>query len=528
MALMASAPDAESIWAVAVWMTGAALLLAVEALVQPRSRRPQRPLSVWAIQFGLWSIAFSLLLLLSQRPVFAAGLALAGALLLVLVNNAKYQALREPFLFSDFGLFSQALKHPRLYLPFLGLGKALLGAAAIGGSIGLGLFVEPPLPPAIGWPAFATLVVATGLVGIVLLRGGGPAAPAPSLKPLQDLRTLGLAASLWLYWRLETATPVNRRESAAGTGLRPPQTRHRPLPERLPHIVAVQSESFFDPRRLLDTVNPAVLMNFDRIRKDAELHGTLQVPAWGANTMRTEFGFLTGIAADELGIHRFNPYRKLARHPTSSLAAVARSLGYRTLCIHPHPASFFGRDSVYPHLGFDEFIDIQQFDATETCGPYICDAAVGRMIGRQLASSNRPLFVFAITMENHGPLHLEKVAPGDSERCYRTPPPAGFDDLTVYLRHLANADRMLGDLTTLLSQQQREGLLCWFGDHVPSLPSVYAALDFNDGRTDYLLWRTRHHRVEYRDLAVEDLGQALLKAMLLQESPRCDTTLAPD
>jgi phosphoglycerol transferase MdoB-like AlkP superfamily enzyme len=279
----------------------------------------------------------------------------------------------------------------------------------------------------------------------------------------------------------------------------------------------VQSESFFDPRRLLDTVDPKLLTNFDHIRTHAELHGTLQVPAWGANTMRTEFGFLTGIAADDLGIHRFNPYRKIARHPTSSLASVARALGYRTVCIHPHPASFFDRDSVYPNLGFDEFIDIEQFDATETCGPYVCDAAVGRMIGRQLASSNRAVFVFAITMENHGPLHLEKAEPGDSKRCYRTPPPAGFDDLTVYLRHLANADRMLGGLTTLLSQQQREGLLCWFGDHVPSLPRVYAALEFMDGRTDYLLWRTRHRRVEYRDLAVEDLGQALLKAMLLEE-----------
>jgi len=43
-----------------------------------------------------------------------------------------------------------------------------------------------------------------------------------------------------------------------------------------------------------------------------------------------------------------------------------------------------------------------------------------------------------------GRLHLERVAPGDVPRLYTRPPPSGFDDLAVYLKHLGNADRMMG------------------------------------------------------------------------------------
>jgi len=71
---------------------------------------------------------------------------------------------------------------------------------------------------------------------------------------------------------------------------------------------------------------------------------------------------------------------------------------------------------------------------------------------------------------------------------------------------------MLGELSGMLAHHPRDGLLCWFGDHVPSMPRVYAATGYKDGRTDYLLWRDRVGVVERRDLGVEDLASALLDA----------------
>ena len=89
------------------------------------------------------------------------------------------------------------------------------------------------------------------------------------------------------------------------------------------------------------------------------------------------------------------------------------------MCVHPYPASFYNRDKVFPLLGFDEFIDIHSFDGVAKTGPYIGDIALAEKVCAVLRdSSSQPIFIFVITMENHGPLHLEKVQDGDVEHLY--------------------------------------------------------------------------------------------------------------
>ena len=183
------------------------------------------------------------------------------------------------------------------------------------------------------------------------------------------------------------------------------------------------------------------------------------------------------------------------------------------MCVHPYPVSFYSRDSAYPALRFDEFLDIEDFRDAERYGPYVSDAAVAAKVSGLLDRGKEPLLVFAITMENHGPLHLEKVAPGDVERLYTAPPPPGYEDLTVYLRHLANADRMIRALRERLERSPRDGWLAWYGDHVPILPAVYDATGYADGRTDYFIWGKGRSPGAGApvELGIEELGAALLE-----------------
>jgi phosphoglycerol transferase MdoB-like AlkP superfamily enzyme len=260
-------------------------------------------------------------------------------------------------------------------------------------------------------------------------------------------------------------------------------------------------------------VSPVILSRFDTLRREALVHGLLDVPAWGANTMRTEFAVLTGIGDEALGIHRFNPYRRFARGGFQALPHRLRALGYETVCVHPHPKGFFGRDRVFPTLGFDRFIDIADFLDAPHDGPYVADTAVTRKIADVLDRAARPTFVFAITMENHGPLHLERVTQSDLERLYLDPPPTGWDDLTVYLRHLSNADRMFGDLADLLAARPQGGVLCLFGDHVPSMPRVYEDRGYGDARTDYLVWPAVSVPLGRVDLSAHQLPEILLAGL---------------
>ncbi|KCV64855.1 arylsulfatase, partial [Bordetella bronchiseptica 99-R-0433] len=325
----------------------------------------------------------------------------------------------------------------------------------------------------------------------------------------QDLRRLGLVATLWLYGRAERQPwtpamrggPFDAAPAAAGPG-------------PLPHLVSVQSESFFDARRAFAQLKPEVLAGLDALRAEALEHGRLEVAAWGANTVRTEFAFLTGLAAPALGVHRYNPYRRL-RQPQPSLASHLRQRGYRTVCVHPFHAGFYGRDRVMPWLGFDEFVHLDAFADAPRAGPYVADAALARYVADRLAGQGaQPLYVHVITMENHGPLHWETVDEADAAAVLDGPLAPGCADLVAYARHLRNADAMFGALAAAMRGLSRPAGLCVYGDHVPIMAEVYRRLGEPDGRTDYLIWQAgRRAGGAPGQRRVDELAQVFLRHM---------------
>ena len=110
-------------------------------------------------------------------------------------------------------------------------------------------------------------------------------------------------------------------------------------------------------------------------------------------------------------------------------------------------------------------------------------------------------------MENHGPLHLEQVQAAELDTWFDQPLGDGMRDLGPYLRHIGNADCMLGMLRSHLLTLPRPTALCFYGDHVPILPDVYTALGAPVGDTEYFIWSnrgpgtTQAHALPVHDLA---------------------------
>ena len=487
-------------------VAGWGLTLALECFLTLRPRLSSRPFGAYAIHLGLWLMLIGVPLIALQRPLLILVLALAFWMLMVMVSNVKHARLKEPLVFTDLEFFSYAMRHPRLYVPFFGIARFLLyGGVAFAAAFLLWRLEQnwrSSLPDA----GLAVLAAGSAMLGLLLLWTGERMSGEPTLDPEADLRRNGLIANFWLYRRAERRTrpgpvPTPFTEASAQTADRP-------------DIVAIQSESFFDVRRLYTGVRPDVLENFDALRHVARAEGRLLVPAWGANTVRTEFSFLSGLASGTLGIDRFNPYRRLARRSIVTLVGHLRRLGYRTVCVHPYLSSFYARDQVFPLLGFDDIVDVRSFSDCDKFGPYVSDAAVAATIMRLVGESDRPIFVFAITMENHGPLHLESVGPDESsDYMADMAPSSSVHDLTVYLRHLKNADRMLATLKSWMDSRSRPVHLCWYGDHIPIMPKVYAAMTPTSGDTDYLLWSNRHNGDGHHGaVAIEALGLLLLES----------------
>ena len=82
---------------------GTGLSFVLEQWMQPRPISFwRRPGAAFAIHVALWLLVFTVELAVFRRPWFAMANVLALQLFVVLVSNAKFHSLREPFIYQDF------------------------------------------------------------------------------------------------------------------------------------------------------------------------------------------------------------------------------------------------------------------------------------------------------------------------------------------------------------------------------------------------------------------------------------------
>ncbi|MBX3490792.1 LTA synthase family protein [Parvibaculum sp.] len=496
-----------------------AAVLVLERFVKPR--RNDAPIfhKVGLLAAMPLILFYVSILMLTYRPMFSTVFVIIVFLGIVVVNNAKVRELREPLVYSDFALLRQAIAHPALYVGYIGPWKvaAVLSAGTL--ALVAGLVYEEPIvrrDEAAEW--MPTLAYCLVVFGSIYAITRGPLRNefrqilgifGPSTDVREDVAKLSLVTTLIFYFLLAGES----EEAIAQSRKNEDEDRARPFGQSnlRPSVIVVQSESFFDARRIMEKPPAGFLKHFDRMAGEARYSGRLRVPAWGANTLRTEFAFLSGIPDEAMGVDRFNPYLGYCAKPVWTIASYLRSVGYRTVCIHPYHKSFFRRDRAYPHLGFDEFIDVASFAESDRIGPYMSDASVAAKIEKLLDESTQPVFVFAITMENHGPWGKPRIEVPDA---IRAAAPARSKAVLQYLSHVQNADRMIGRLRKALNEMNRDAVFCFYGDHLPSLPKAFRALGYDDPRTDYFIWHKRA-RTDNRTVTVsaDALNRLLLETV---------------
>src|SRR5215472_15311061 len=467
-------------------------VLALAAWLLPRRVAAARATKLAALLLDVLPVLFagSVVLAATGRPIFTGFVLLSFGAGFALADRTKRQVLREPVVFSDVSELPQVFSHPQLYLPFAGPALVVGGAAAAAMLCVLLLVIEAAL-----WDPNPLLVICYGcflIAGVRFLSREpalGTAAAAlrelgASGEPFSDAAALGPFAMVLAWGVIARAERAVRQ--ARYPPPRAPALRSAKRPEGLP-LILVQCESFFDARRLSVLVPDTLLSGYDACRASGGAYGRLDVPAWGANTMRAEFAVLTGIRDSELGYDRFNPYHAFARVPIASLAWRLRNQGYRTVCLHPFDRSFFRRDLTLPALGFETFLGIETLGGSRR-PPYYSDPELAEHVLRVLDAEGPRVFIFAITMGNHGPWR-ESGLPIDLQLRRRFDPtgvPQG-DDLLRYLEGLRRSDEMLQILLSGLERRHYEGVLAFYGDHLPSLPQVFRHFAFSEGDSDYVV-----------------------------------------
>jgi phosphoglycerol transferase MdoB-like AlkP superfamily enzyme len=438
------------------------------------------------------------LLAWSRRALLSFGLAFAFEGLIYGVNRLKVANLGTPLLPDDFRMIGQLRKGgmhllsgylPHSPWPYLAMLAALILIVAA-------WRLEPPLFPRrtrgrrlLAGGVFAALLLS-------MLAGLSPWGKIYNsrvlwLEPWSASVTTnhsGLVSSLMLF-HLQYGGGHRKPDRAAATQLiarsAPAllQTMQQAAPAgELPDIVVIQSESFFDPAIMRGYEHSDFAPNLRRLAAHG-ISGKLHVPTFGGGTIRTEFEVLTGLSLRYFDNLQF-PYLQMSHKSLPSLVRTLKAHGYSTLALHGNDPSFWNRTTAFKAIGFDRFVSQSSFPANAANdGKYMADSAMTDEIMSQLKDVGPPQFIFAISIEAHGPYDVE---PANTTERDAIPVPDGITgrdklELQTYLYHLKHADAELGRLVTWLAQRQRPSLVLFYGDHLPALTNSYHITGFVDG-----------------------------------------------
>lgn len=236
----------------------------------------------------------------------------------------------------------------------------------------------------------------------------------------------------------------------------------------MPNIIVVMNESFSDLSVLGDFKTNEDYMPFlHSLQQGAEntVTGMLNVSVCGGNTADTEYEFLTGNTMAFLPQGSI-PYQQYVSGERPSLASYLQSLGYETVATHPYYATGWNRDKVYPWLGFEQSIFKDQYYGARFVRDYVSDASCADKIIQlyEQKEEGRPLFVFNVTMQNHGGYDqtYTNFSPGISVD--------GVNSISVsqYFSLIKLSDQALEQLIDYFSGVDEKTVIVFFGDHQPS------------------------------------------------------------
>ncbi len=435
-------------------------LVAVDAAARPGVLAARRPRSLHglAVLIGTGAALLGALVAVMGAWLPAAVLVVLVGAVLTLVSNIKRDVLGEPLVFTDLALVGAVFQHPQFYLSALRawhVAALVLGAMTLCGVVVLlatGDLSARLYGLGLAGLALVWLKVATGLA---VWR---PLAAGPDLA--RDVRNHGLIPILLVYWRLW------KRQA-------PPEPC--PLSQVAGQddalVIVIQCESFADPQDLFGA-GETPLPGLEQARALAWRAGQLEVPGFGAYTMRTEFGVLFGLPESALGLQRFDPFLTAAAAAGWALPNRLKRGAWTSTFVHPHDMRFYGRDRLMPAAGFDRIVGEDAFPPpTAAEGRYVTDAAVCDGLLAMAAEAKGRHFLYVVTIENHGPWS----ANGAGDR----------GNKAEYLRLLGHSDAMLARLMAELPLLGRPVTLCFFGDHRPSIPAV--SLPGGERHTPYVI-----------------------------------------
>ena len=290
--------------------------------------------------------------------------------------------------------------------------------------------------------------------------------------------------------------------------------------DKTPNIIFVQLESFFDPTHVKGiSLSENPLPNYQKLISEYS-SGYLSVPCFGAGTCNTEFEVQTGINIDDFGPGEY-PYRTIMKSKVcESMAYDLKKLGYSTHAIHNNDGTFYDRNLVFSHLGYDTFTSIEYMDGFEkTPMGWAKDYVLTEEIDKALNSTSGTDYVFTISVQGHGDYPSTPVEGYTPEINVTNFPVAEQQSaFEYYVNQIHEMDNFIGELIEKLSERDEETVLVLYGDHLPTFDFTDDMLSNGDKfQTQYVIWSNFQMDKQDKELQAYQLSAYVMNRLGISE-----------
>ncbi|WP_028549126.1 LTA synthase family protein [Paenibacillus sp. UNC451MF] len=244
-----------------------------------------------------------------------------------------------------------------------------------------------------------------------------------------------------------------------------------PFNGKQPNVIFIMNEAFWDPTLLPNvTYSEDPVPTIHKLQQEAT-SGYLLSPQFGGGTSNVEYEVLTGQSMSFLPDGSV-PYQQYINKPVPSLASYFETNGYKSMGIHSYEGWFWNRENVYKQLGFQSFMSKDQFQSPEYKGLFISDDEVSRNIIKQVDETEKPMFIYAVTMQNHGPYDDNRY--GETKiKADGNLTDSARSILETYTQGAHDADQSLQMLIDHFKQSDEPTVIVFYGDHLPMLGMDY-------------------------------------------------------
>lgn len=237
-----------------------------------------------------------------------------------------------------------------------------------------------------------------------------------------------------------------------------------------PNLIMIMNESFADLEVLGNLKTSEDVLSFYHSLEKNTIKGYAESSVYGGYTSNSEFEFLTGCTKAFLP---GNPYLQYIDDTMPSFVTKLKeqSAYQEVIAMHPYKPSGYNRNRVYPLLGFDQFLSLEDFSQKNLVRSYVSDEENYKKIEAlyEKKKAGESLCVFNVTMQNHNPY--------DTKYNFTNPVTVTNFNPTYtteeYLSLMKLSDDALKNLVTYFEKEEEPTMIVLFGDHQPHLSNSF-------------------------------------------------------